>query len=64
MTRRTPEPGDSFCSRNMTIEVHDVMKGQVYFAQFTGPWAYLWDLRRMDLELFHRLVAIETWGRA
>ena len=58
MTRRTPEPGDSFTKGGSTLTIVRVTQRSVYMLRERDKTEH-----RMSIREFHEAVAYETWGR-
>jgi hypothetical protein len=63
MTRRTPQPGDSYTKGDVTWLIERVDGGQVY-AHVCEPGRYvgLGLVWQFELSGFHHTIAIATWG--
>jgi hypothetical protein len=66
MTRRTPEPGDSYTKGTETWRIVAVTHLESWETEPAGvlvqtPWA---DRVPLSLTQFHQCIALATWGRA
>jgi hypothetical protein len=62
LTRRTPQPGDSYVKGPLSLQVVSVTYGWIYVEHFID--GALSKSQYVTESMFHERIAVATWGRA